>query len=207
MAVIRKVKMRRVRRVLRLMVLFYAATLAMVLACNLFWPRDVDPATAVQVVCLGGGSETGVLADDSLARAERCGQLVRDGVAQTVLVTGQGAGTLMVDHIEAMGIPRERIALEAQSRSTLQNALFSTHLTDTSRPVIVVTDAYHLPRSWVSFRLMGFEDVRLASSLAVVDRPRPLLREASAIWFNALRAVIYGATFWLDQDVREALLA
>ncbi len=207
MALIRRTKMRRVRRVLRLMVIFYAATLAMVLLSNWYWPRDTLPAPAAQVICLGGGSLQGVLTEDSELRAQRCGELLLAGLADDILVTGSGAGTLMVDYIVAMGIPPEAVTLESMSRSTLQNALFSTRVSDVSQPVIVVTDAYHLPRSWVSFRAMGFEDVRLASSTAMVDRPAPLLREVSAIWFNALRLMIYGALFWIDPDVRGALMA
>ena len=199
--------MKRTRRVIRLMVMFYAATLALVLASNQFWPRDTRPENAEQVICLGGGAAQGVLFESSQMRAEHCGQLILDGVAARVLVTGHGAGTLMADHIREMGVPDALISLEPLSRSTLQNALFSSRMTRTDAPVIIVTDAYHLLRSWVAFRVMGFEDVRLSSSPAMVDEAKPLLREVSAIWFNALRLVIYGATVWLERDLREALLA
>ncbi|MEX3015361.1 YdcF family protein [Gymnodinialimonas hymeniacidonis] len=207
LALIRPIKMRRVRRVLRLMVIFYAATLAMVLLCNWFWPRDTLPAPAAQVICLGGQSHQGVLASDSTSRAERCAELLLAGLADEILVTGSGTGTLMVDHILALGVPAEAVSLEAMSRSTLQNALFSADISDVEQPVIVVTDAYHLPRSWVSFRAMGFQDVRLSSSSSMVDRPKPLLREVSAIWFNALRLLVYSALFWVDPDIRAALMA
>ncbi len=207
MPLIRRKKMRRVRRVLRLMVIFYAVTLAVVIGANLFWPRDSAPGPVAQVICLGGGSAQGVLAEDSLMRAERCGGLLLAGQAERVILTGSGAGTLMADHIREMGVDDALIRVEPSSRSTLQNALFTARLTETDLPVILVTDAYHLPRSWVSFRMMGFEEVHLASSEAMVDRTKPLLREVSAIWFNALRLLIYAGMVWADPDVRDAVLA
>lgn len=207
MALIRSKKMRRVRRVLRLMVIFYAATLALVLGANWFWPRDNAPGPAAQVICLGGGMLQGVLAEDSLMRAQRCGALILAGQADRVILTGSGAGTLMADHIRSMGVAENAILVEPASRSTLQNALFTSRITETDVPVIVVSDAYHLPRSWVSFRAMGFDEVYLASSEAMVDRTRPLLREVSAIWFNALRLLIYAGLPWADPDVRDAVLA
>ncbi len=207
MALIRHKKMARVRRVLRLMVTFYATTLALVLAANLFWPRDSEPGPAAQVICLGGAVSRGVLAEDSLLRAERCGRLLLAGRGETVILTGDGAGTLMADHLRAMGIDDARITVEPDSRSTLQNALFTARITQTDAPVIVVTDAYHLLRSWVSFKVMGFERVELASSTAMVNRTGPMFREVSAIWFNALRLLIYAGTFWVEPAVRDALLA
>ncbi|MEJ6388643.1 YdcF family protein [Gymnodinialimonas ulvae] len=207
MALIRHKKMARVRRVLRLTVMFYAATLALVLGSNWFWPRDTAPAPAAQIICLGGAVSRGVLAEDSLMRAERCGGLLLAGHGERVILTGDGAGTLMADHLRAMGIEEARITVEPESRSTLQNALFTARITQTDAPVIVVTDAYHLLRSWVSFRLMGFDHVHLASSEAMVDRTGPMFREVSAIWFNALRLLIYTGTFWVEPAVRDALLA
>ena len=207
MALIRRTRLRRARRVLRLMVAFYAATLAFVLACNLLWPRTSEPETVEWVICLGGGASQGVLSEASLMRAERCGQLVLDGRARSVLVTGHGAGILMVGHLRGMGLTDAQILLEPDSRSTLQNALYSAALVDPQDPAILVTDAYHLPRSWVSYRVMGFRDIQLVSSTGMVDRPAPLLREASAIWFNALRVLIYAGTFWADPEMRAALLA
>ena len=64
------------------------------------------------------------------------------------------AGRLFV----ALGIAKERLVLEQQSRDTYQNALFTARLLD-PRPGerwLLVTSAWHMPRAIGCFRRAGF---------------------------------------------------
>ncbi len=95
---------------------------------------------------------------------------------------------------EAAQLPASAALIEPAARSTLQNALFSLALLPEDARIILVSDGYHLPRSWVSFKLMGVRSVELApaggqDSVEVWE----ILREGAAIWFNLLR----GGAYWL----------
>ena len=63
-----------------------------------------------------------------------------------------------VDLFESLGIPRGRIETERQSRNTIENAELSKAL---AKPKpgerwLLVTSAYHMPRSIGVFRRVGF---------------------------------------------------
>lgn len=203
-------------RIFRLCVLLYVQTLVLVVAVEFLWPRDGVPAEADAIVCLGGGASAFELGRDSHARAQRCVDLFQESVAPVIVFTGTGAAPLMADLAQARGVARDSIVVEADSRSTLQNALFTGRVimpegsVPTAGPararVVLVSDAYHLPRAWIAFRVMGFQDMALVAAAPPSLRPWPLLREALATWFNAGRVALWWATPWLDADRREDLL-
>src|SRR6516162_9508632 len=63
-----------------------------------------------------------------------------------------------VKEFEALGIPHERITAEEQSRNTIENAVFS-YLIAQPKPGerwLLVTSAFHMPRSIAVFRAAGF---------------------------------------------------
>lgn len=197
---------RRFGRFIRLCLILYAVTITGLVGVELFWSRDATPASARAIVCLGGGASETMLGESTRARVERCVALYDAGVAPMIHFIGRTAAPLMADLAQAQGVPIEAIGVDPFSRSTLQNALFMSRLMSTGDRVIVVSDAFHLPRSWVAFRLMGFDDVDIVPSAERVLRPRPLLREAAATWFNAARAALWAVTPWLDPELRENLL-
>lgn len=59
---------------------------------------------------------------------------------------------------EGLGLPRERIVLEDESRNTRENALFIKRLVDPKpgERWLLVTSAWHMPRSMGVFRQAGF---------------------------------------------------
>lgn len=197
---------RRLGWVIRLALITYLLTLAAVLGAEWAWPRDSLPAAADTIVCLGGAAFDGRLSTDSQSRAERCVALYQAGVAPAIVFTGAGAAFPMTDVAIAQGVPASAVGSEPFSYSTLQNALFTARFMSVSDRVVVVTNAYHLPRSWMSFKVMGYSDVTLVAADQRTTRPRPLLREPLAIWFNLGRAALWLATPWLDLDIREMLL-
>jgi len=145
---------------------YVAVSLAM-LAWTFAWVQadadDIQPAEVI--MCLGGGmSPDGVLDPATKGRVERCVQLHAAGLAPVVVFTGgtarpQGpsAAAQMARLAQSLGLPQQVIVLEELSQSTLQNALFSFDLTPNADRFIIVTEAFHLPRSWASFRWAAYE--------------------------------------------------
>ncbi|MDO6733215.1 YdcF family protein [Octadecabacter sp. 1_MG-2023] len=171
-----------------------------------------DLKQADAIVCLGGGmSSNGTLGAPVLTRIERCVQLYEAGLAPVILFTGgtatpEGvtAGGQMGRYAVGLGLPVSAVVEEGRAQSTLQNALFSLGLIPEARSLIVVTEAFHLPRSWASFHWASWELNQSDVSVALVKsedvRRDPitgsvnwniLFRESIAIWFNGLRATAY----------------
>jgi uncharacterized SAM-binding protein YcdF (DUF218 family) len=192
---------------------FVVMTLSM-LAWTFLWPepdvRALQPADAI--VCMGGSmSADGTLAASTLTRVERCVQLFEAGLAPVIIFsggiarpTGPSAGAQMGRFAMTLGVPQDGVIAEGLAQSTLQNALFSLPLIPNAERIIIVTEAFHLPRSWASFRWAQWELGHPAKSFTLVMsedvRRNPLtgdvrwnmlVRESLAIWFNAVRAAAY----------------
>ncbi len=188
-------------RLLRAALLIWAATLAAVCIWTYLWPLDRPLPRGDAIVCLGAGVDgAGRIGPGSRVRAETCARLAREGVAPVVVFTGgpaapgaRSAAAGMAEVARVEGVGDAVILLEENAFSTLQNALYSRALLSEDARLILVSEAFHLPRSWVSFRAMGVEDVTTYPALRI--RPGPsggpawglLLRESLAIWFNAGR--------------------
>jgi len=194
-----------IRRLVRWAVTLGLITGAGVVLATYTWPLR-PPEAAPQadlIICLGGGMEAdGTLDPATIRRVETCAALFEAGRAGRILHTGgrvapggPAAGDRMMALAVRLGVPEADQIAETQAHSTLQNALFSKPLTDDASRVILVTEAFHLPRSWLSFRWAGFADVRLHASERVRDGGMPwmLLRETAAIWFNAARIAAWQA--------------
>ncbi len=199
---------------IRLFLYAYTAVTALMLAWTFLWPAP-DPDTlrpADAIVCLGGGMDArGTLAQATLTRVDRCVQLYEAGLAPVVVFTGgtrtdggPSAGGQMARYAETLGLPSRAGLIEGAAQSTLQNALFSLPLLPEAENIILVTEAFHLPRSYASFQwagwTMGNADVSytLVSSEQVRRDPvtgnvrwQILARESLAIWFNLARAAAY----------------
>jgi uncharacterized SAM-binding protein YcdF (DUF218 family) len=73
-----------------------------------------------------------------------------------------------------LGVPAEKILLEDRSINTLQNAKYSREIClkhDFKNP-IVVTSAYHLKRSVLSFKKAGFHALPFPAHFLSWDNPR-----------------------------------
>ena len=193
---------------------YVAMSLAMV-CWTFLWPEPelnkIVPADAL--ICLGGGMDKyGVLAESTLNRVDRCVELYRAGLAPVILFTGgtstfdgPSAAGQMSRYAIAFGLPASAILTENRAHSTLQNALFSLPLIPDAASLIVVTEAFHLPRSWTSIKWAAWELDAQSPSIALVMSEKvrrnrdgsfnktALFRESIAIWFNALRAIAYSA--------------
>lgn len=190
---------------LRLGVVVYAATFLAVLGWSFLWPTpNLASLPAVDtVVCLGGGyKKDNTIGNYSRQRATTCADLVLSGKAQQIVMTGASqietsVAEMMADVARMDGVANTQVIEERVARSTLQNALFSLPHLDSTQPVFLVTDSFHLPRSWISFRWAGYDTLILVPSSArdgeawVWPGPKALLREPLAIWFNAMRGGLW----------------
>ncbi|MEP6693083.1 MAG: YdcF family protein [Chloroflexota bacterium] len=119
------------------------------------------------IVVLGGGMlPSGSPAPATLARSAAAADLAREHPEAAIVCSGShGVGrrpqrseaASMADVIAALGVARERIFLEDQSRDTIGNAVYVAERylgSITPRRVYIVTSPFHLERSVETFRLV-----------------------------------------------------
>jgi uncharacterized SAM-binding protein YcdF (DUF218 family) len=94
--------------------------------------------------------------------------LYHSGQIRKVLISGGTGSLLSNEPTEARfllkellrnGVKKEDIIVEADSRNTFENALFSKKILDSlqlQQPFVVITSAQHMPRSMMVFRHAGF---------------------------------------------------
>ncbi len=132
-------------------------------------PAETGPVTGI--VILGGAigvARGDVVLTSAAARMTKAVELARLHPQAKIVFTG-GAANLISPVtktesdgasvlFEGLGLPRERILLEDQSRNTWENALFTKRLVDPKpgERWLLVTSAWHMPRAMGVFRKVGF---------------------------------------------------
>lgn len=143
--------MRKLFRQGRLFQAAVALSLLLLLAAlgGCFFPQhvltvDSGPVTADAMVVLGGYLKE---------RPERAAELFKQGEAPEILVSGFGDCLFNESLLETNGVPAADIKLEAESRTTRENAKFSIALLRKMRAkcVIIVTSWYHSRRALACF--------------------------------------------------------
>ena len=172
------------RRLLGLAAALLFLTAAAVAGSALWLARAAPPPqpAAAIVVLSGGMTRDNRLGDDTAARVRAGVALWQAGLAPRIHFTGASsrrfgrpdAGAQMRQLAVELGVPPAAASAETRSRSTLQNALLSRPVLGplAGRPVILVSDGYHLARSWASFRWAGYPEVGLAAASAFGAAPR-----------------------------------
>jgi uncharacterized SAM-binding protein YcdF (DUF218 family) len=139
-----------------------------------FPPWDDTRGPPDGIVVLGGGITPEVSAARNEVALKEAGERVTAGVAlarrypDARIIYSGGSSALIFDEVseavaavrifESLGIPPARIIAEEQARNTVENAVFSLLLA-MPRPGerwLLVTSAYHMPRSMGFFRAAGF---------------------------------------------------
>jgi len=188
-----------------LVLLFAVTTLAVVVTAIWFVLHPPSQAAGVLIVLGGAMTPELTLGSQTRRRVEVAVALYNAGAAPRIHFTGgwaanrqPGPGDQMRALAISLGVPASATSAENGSKSTLQNALFSRPVLGplADGPVTLVTDGFHLARSWASFRWAGYRPVRLAAATAFGDQPvreqiRWVAREALAWWFNLARVIAY----------------
>ena len=93
-----------------------------------------------------------------LARRYPRMRIVFSGGSGLLLTEGAVEADLALRLFESMGIARDRIAVDAQSRDTAENARMSKIVAapKTGERWLLVTSAYHMPRAMGTFRRADF---------------------------------------------------
>jgi uncharacterized SAM-binding protein YcdF (DUF218 family) len=94
----------------------------------------------------------------ALARRYPAARVVFSGGSGAVFTTPIPESTSMGGLLEALGVAKERITLESQSRDTYENAVFAKRTTNPApgQRWLLVTSAWHMPRAIGCFRQAGF---------------------------------------------------
>ena len=217
--------LRYLNRLIRPFLIVGLLTFGSVAAVATLWPRNAPmPKTADAIICLAGGmsySGWDLPGPASARRAQTCAELQLAGVAPVVVFTGYGhelmsAAEAMAQLAASEGVSPDAILLESKALSTIQNAAFSLDLLpEDAKRIVLVSDAFHLPRSWLTFRLLGAPETALFAArmeYSTEDKPAAknyfewVLRETIAIWFNIGRGLVYmaGGLMGIDEPTRIA---
>jgi uncharacterized SAM-binding protein YcdF (DUF218 family) len=97
-------------------------------------------------------------------------RLVREGRARWLVISGGSGDPEWPDAREAdflvrfatdLGVPRARILMQRESRTTAEDALYTARLLREKqlRPVFLVTSAFHMPRAMGCFRKAGVDPI------------------------------------------------
>jgi uncharacterized SAM-binding protein YcdF (DUF218 family) len=136
---------------------------------------EADLRPYVGMVVLGGAFEHGYIAQDhrqpllndgaermvapaAAARLLPSLQIVFTGGEGTVFGTGPSEAERARLLFESLGLTGDRVRYESASRTTYENAVLTAQLPglDRSQPWLLVTSAWHMPRSMAVFRKAGW---------------------------------------------------
>ena len=139
------------------------------------FPRPELPQAIAGVVVLGGGMEGQInlarggyelnaggdrfVEATALAHRFPDARIVVSGGTGTLLLSGEADADTALRLLTALGVSPQRLVLENKSRSTYENALFSKEMVEPApgETWLLVTSAFHMPRSMALFRKAGFE--------------------------------------------------
>ena len=117
------------------------------------------------IVVLGGGSyNTGILTEDSLKRI-LTGFILHRKLNIPIILSGGSAITnlpeaeAMKGILNELGVDKSKIFTDVNSRDTFQNAFFTKKICEKYgfKKIILVTSAYHMPRSVMVFEKAGLQ--------------------------------------------------
>lgn len=155
--------------------MFSPAGLLLVSALEDRFPRPDLPANVAGIIVLGGSFDTRVAKTRGDAELSEAGDRVTAGVMLSrkfpdarVVFTGGVAAVFEDDVSEAevaqrafdsLGLDPSRLVLEDRARNTIENAAFTKELVrpKPNETWLLVTSAFHMPRSVGCFRKVGFD--------------------------------------------------
>lgn len=185
-----------------------------------FPPWDAAGGAPAGIVVLGGSLSPHVSAGRNAVALNEGAERLTVGAELAlrypdarIVFTG-GSGALIFEEgaeaefamrvFESFGIPRSRVVLEDRSRNTVENALFSKELAQPKpgERWLLVTSAYHMPRSIGIFRKADFAvepypvDWRTSGTQDAL-RPFPTMSEGLRRTDVAVREWVGLVAYWL----------
>jgi uncharacterized SAM-binding protein YcdF (DUF218 family) len=178
------------------------------------------------IVVLGGGFEAGInlvrggyelnSSGDRFVEAAILGarhpeaKVVVTGGTGTIILEGEADGTTAPKLLTRLGIGPERLILESQSRNTYENAVFTKEIVNAKpgETWLLVTSAFHMPRSVGLFRKAGFDVVPWPSDYRTSgretigiaqDNPQDSLQNTSMALREWMGLFVYWMTGRIDQ--------
>jgi uncharacterized SAM-binding protein YcdF (DUF218 family) len=145
-----------------------------------------------------------------LARAYPNARIVFSGGSGRLLLQEAPESDLAVRMFATLGIPASRVAVDERARDTLENAVFSKTIAapKPGERWLLVTSAYHMPRSIGAFRRAGFVveaypvDWRTRGPVDVT-RPFDALADGLKRSDTAVREWIGLVTYWITGRTSE----
>lgn len=118
-----------------------------------------------------------------LARRYPDARIVVTGGSGSLVLDGEADGATAPRLLEALGVERERMLMEDRSRDTYENAIFTRELVDPQpgETWLLVTSAFHLPRSMMLFRRAGFDVVPWPTDYRTTGDDRPGLSRNNVV--------------------------
>jgi uncharacterized SAM-binding protein YcdF (DUF218 family) len=176
-----------------------------------FPPPPANISAPAGIIVLGGALDTEkseargqVFLTADAARMTAGIELARRYPSARLVFTGGAAGLLIEERAEAigarklwlsLGVPEERMTFEKKSRNTWENALFTRNLVKPKpgETWLLVTSAWHMPRSVGIFRRLGFDVIPYPVAYRTFGDERDFLLPTSMI----------DKVIMLDYSVRE----
>jgi uncharacterized SAM-binding protein YcdF (DUF218 family) len=138
--------------------------------------RGAVPEDLAGIIILGGFESIALTRDREQLAINEAAERLTEGIllakarprAKVIFTGGDaamnrpekgGAADQVRQYLLAIGIAPERLVIEGASRTTHENALFLVPLLKPApgRRYLLVTSAYHMPRSIATFRAKGFD--------------------------------------------------
>lgn len=170
------------------------------------------PAEVAGIILLGGGFEGAVnlarggyelnasgdrvVETAVLARRYPQARIVVSGGNGSLLLAGEGDADSAPRLLAALGVAPGRLVLENRSRNTWENAVFSRDMVEPQpgQTWLLVTSAFHMPRSMALFRKAGFDVVAWPADYRTAGTERPGLAQDNQL--DSLRNSSLGIREW-----------
>jgi uncharacterized SAM-binding protein YcdF (DUF218 family) len=116
-----------------------------------------DVSVARGAVTLNEAAER-ITATVELARRYPNARIIFSGGTNALIADEPVEAAIAIREFEALGVAHDRVTAEEQSRNTIENAVFSRLIADPKpgERWLLVTSAYHMPRSMAAFRAADF---------------------------------------------------
>lgn len=152
--------------ILRFVVIFMVCVLLLFSMRIMLKGKVNSKEKAKTALVLGLALENGKANEDLLARLHRAKLYLKENPNGVVILSGgnldgmgNGEAAVMAKILKEEGVPSERIILEEEARSTIENFENVKKLVDPDKPLGLITSDYHMDRALRMAKQAGFKQV------------------------------------------------